>query len=772
MKINLRYIALYSSIAFIASCGGSNDGSQTPPTAPAPATNNPPVIDSASLLQFVDENVTDNAFPVIARDVEAPSLTFSMGTSPDEALFEVNESTGTITTVPGNLKFDFENPVDADGDNDYLVTVSVSDGIDTTTETITIRVNDVDESEFCFESREVSVTENTTQGPIDRILFQRDDGVLVYLSRPPQVFPERFSNFFRVVFGSSPFGESGDVVLVSPLDYEATGSGPIQVRVNALYDFTLDRTESCLLNVNVTDVPGTITSGARLSGFSQSEVDAIEDLDGDGAPELWAVSGDIQPPYETAVFGTLVFGGGIRSDINDDGVANIDVTNNSLVRTLSVSLGLSQHETSISNDFKLEAIDTSDVNGNGKPDLLLSLSSKKNATDQDDLPIGYILFDTVLQDASTTELNLSELTTAQGLTIIAQGVTNSRGVELALAELTGDSRSDLVVSLPDQLPNPNDTSPRSPQVFIVTNATMNSATASGSLNILDLQGGEGARLTGAGRDSEEMRNLSDLDDSGADELMLRGLERVYVIRGEDVQALIDTGTVGSNLPEQSLSTLNNSGQLPNFGKQFVPDQFGDIDGDGITDLALGLNQQVRPGGNRTFGVLTLGSSIAGMLSGQANSSESLFLGREFVNGVEIAFIGDLNNDGGDELLIKYREELVVNASNPNLPVVSIPDSRHFILNSDYITRNLFIGQFLDIQAAASTDIVPIENLNVGSDEAPVFSSIGDIDGDGLNDLYVSRELSNTGYILLGKDMRAALIAGTSLDFSVLLNDEE
>ena len=71
-----------------------------------------------------------------------PALLFDLAgpqSGADAALF-------TINSINGDLEFlsmqDFENPVDANGDNDYEITVSLTNGTDTVTQDLTITITD------------------------------------------------------------------------------------------------------------------------------------------------------------------------------------------------------------------------------------------------------------------------------------------------------------------------------------------------------------------------------------------------------------------------------------------------------------------------------------------------------------------------------------------------------------------------------------------------------------------------------------------------------
>jgi glucose/arabinose dehydrogenase len=117
----------------LAACGGGGGG--TPQPAPPPAGNQPPGFTSAATVS-VAENSTGTIYQATATDPDGNPLTFGISGGADALRF-------TITTA-GALAFaaspDFEAPTDADANNVYLVTLSVSDGTTSTTLSLAVTV--------------------------------------------------------------------------------------------------------------------------------------------------------------------------------------------------------------------------------------------------------------------------------------------------------------------------------------------------------------------------------------------------------------------------------------------------------------------------------------------------------------------------------------------------------------------------------------------------------------------------------------------------------
>ena len=116
-----------------------------------------PVFTSGTSASFV-ENETTTVYTVVATDANA--LTYSLGTGNDEALFDINSTSGAVTfkTAP-----DFEMPADADQNNSYVINVIASDGINAVNQNVTITVTNVDDTAPVFTSASaIGYAENGT----------------------------------------------------------------------------------------------------------------------------------------------------------------------------------------------------------------------------------------------------------------------------------------------------------------------------------------------------------------------------------------------------------------------------------------------------------------------------------------------------------------------------------------------------------------------------------------------------------------------------------
>jgi hypothetical protein len=141
MKLNAVTL-LYRSAAFISvlcivSCGGGGGAS-----APAVPNRAPVITDPGSLV--VLEGAASVA-SLSATDADGDVLTFSIISGDDQSLFTMT-SAGVLSFAAAP---DFEAPGDSDADNAYLLTVQVSDGALSDSQSLTVTVTDA------FEGRVV-----------------------------------------------------------------------------------------------------------------------------------------------------------------------------------------------------------------------------------------------------------------------------------------------------------------------------------------------------------------------------------------------------------------------------------------------------------------------------------------------------------------------------------------------------------------------------------------------------------------------------------------
>jgi hypothetical protein len=114
----------------------------SPGTGAVANINDAPVINSNGGGATASLSVLEGSLAVTtvaATDVDGPSLVYSIAGGADAARFSINPGTGVLNFVTAP---NYEIPADADGNNQYLVTVQASDGSLGDTQAVTVSIID------------------------------------------------------------------------------------------------------------------------------------------------------------------------------------------------------------------------------------------------------------------------------------------------------------------------------------------------------------------------------------------------------------------------------------------------------------------------------------------------------------------------------------------------------------------------------------------------------------------------------------------------------
>jgi Ca2+-binding RTX toxin-like protein len=215
----------------------------------------------------INENSV-GAIRILSSDPDAgANLTYSVTGGADAALFVIDPASGILRFANPQ---DFEAPADANADNGYEVIVTVSDGALTDSQTLTVRVKNVNEAPvITANGGGVSATLSTVENslfPVSMTASDPDAGAnLVY-----SIIGGADAALFQIdpATGLLQFLTAPD--FEAPTDQGANNSYQVVVQVS---DGT--RTDKQTLNILVTDTPDSfaITSngGGAAGGYAVSE---------------------------------------------------------------------------------------------------------------------------------------------------------------------------------------------------------------------------------------------------------------------------------------------------------------------------------------------------------------------------------------------------------------------------------------------------------------------------------------------------------------------
>ncbi len=150
----------------VTASDGARTTSQNIAVTVTPVNEFSPVFTSSATAN-VAENASGTVLTVQANDADLPgvSLVYGIAVGGDGAKFAINSSTGALSFI---LSPNFEAPADAGANNVYDLTVTASDGTNTTSQVVSITITPVNEFSPVFTSlSSVSFAENGTGTVID-----------------------------------------------------------------------------------------------------------------------------------------------------------------------------------------------------------------------------------------------------------------------------------------------------------------------------------------------------------------------------------------------------------------------------------------------------------------------------------------------------------------------------------------------------------------------------------------------------------------------------
>ncbi len=270
--------------------------------APVITSNGGGVIAAVTL----PENVSD-VTTVSAVDEDAGSvITYAIVGGDDAALFRIDSRTGELTLASA---FDFEAPIDTDGDNIYRVVVEASDGQGgSDRQELAVTVVNRNDAPDVLEIDAAQVEENASAGVLIGTLTGRDpdsNAVLRYSFAP--------NGNSAGLFALDAI--TGELTVARPngLDFEAASSHLVVVRVSDQFGLSLDR--AFAIQVLDVDEPPILTSygGAAtvdlVVGEGTTVAATIAAVDPERLPLTYAIAGgaDAAAFAIDAASGTLRF---------------------------------------------------------------------------------------------------------------------------------------------------------------------------------------------------------------------------------------------------------------------------------------------------------------------------------------------------------------------------------------------------------------------------------------------------------------------------------
>ncbi|MCC5641240.1 tandem-95 repeat protein, partial [Nostoc sp. CHAB 5844] len=588
--------------------------------------------------------------------------------------------------------------------------VAVNDTATTNEDTavnISVLANDSDPESNPLKVIRVNGTLVTVDTPItlssDALLTLNADGTFTY---DP-----------NAQFESLAVGETAtDSFTYIVSDGNRTSTATVTVTINGVND-----APRLVLDLNLSELNGSngfVINGINFYDNLGNSVSSAGDINGDGIDDVIIGASGVNPNgVRNAGSSYVVFGSSSR---------------------FGASLNLSFLDGS--NGFVINGIDSSDLSG-----ISVSSAGDINGDGIDDLIIGaigadpegqsragesYVVFGS--RSGFGANLNLSSLDGSNGFVINGIDVEDVSGRSVSSAgDINGDSIDDIIIGAPFADPNGMSNAGSSYVVFGSSNGF------GASLNLSSLDGSNGFVINGI--DSSDLSGVSvssagDINGDGIDDVIIGAQSADSNGQYNAGSSYVVFGSRSGFGASLNLSSLNGSNGFVINGiderdySGGSVSNAGDINGDGIDDIIIGAvvadpngqynagSSYVVFGSSNGFGASLNLSSLDGSNGFVINGSNRFGL-----SGNSVSAAGDINGDGIDDLIIDTygpyaaSTRYVVFGSSrfaTSLNLSSLDGSNGFVING--------------IDKVLSEEIIQENSV----------SSVGDINGDGIDDLII------------------------------------
>lgn len=237
-----------------------------------------PVFTSGASIGAV-ENASAIGF-VTAIDPEGATLAYAISGGADAALFSIDAASGALsfTTAP-----DHEAPADGNGDNLYEIVITATDGLNTTAQTLSVSVADVNEAVVITSAPSFALSENVTA-----------------IGNVAAVDPENSPITFAIAGGADAAmfavdANTGALAFVTAPDFEAPGdaNGDNLYEVNVSASNGVSETMQAVIVAvgNANEAPQIISAPAMTVTEDSVTVGLVTGTDIDGDALTYAITG-------------------------------------------------------------------------------------------------------------------------------------------------------------------------------------------------------------------------------------------------------------------------------------------------------------------------------------------------------------------------------------------------------------------------------------------------------------------------------------------------
>jgi len=725
-----------------------------------------PVFNSGATATFA-ENATGVVYAAAATDANGDTLSYSLGGA-DAALFSINSATGEVSVLAAP---DFEAPANANSDNAYEVIVTASDGINTTAQAIVITVTNVNDVAPVFTSGDTATFAENATGVVYTATATDAEGDTVSYS---------LSGTDAALFAID--SATGEVSFLASPDFEA----PADANRDNVYDILVRASDGVnaseqAVSVAVTDavenidltflgpLQGFIVQGDAAGDYAGCSVSSAGDVNGDGFDDLIVGAQGGDDGGSGAGEAYVVFGSAA-------GFGTVDGTGRSVIdlSSLTPSQGfIIQGDEQFDNAGQSVSF-AGDINGDGYSDLIIGA------------PIGsdggsvageaYVVFGSAagfgaVDTTGRAVIDLSALTLGQGFIIQGDAERDFTGVNVSSAgDINGDGFDDLIVgSIYGGL--------NTGEAYVIFGSASGfgtvDATSRSVIDLSSLTPSQGFIIQGdllydqAGR---FVSSAGDINGDGFDDLIVGAASgddggpsagEAYVLFGSASgfgtvdatgRSVID---LSSLTPSQGFIVQGDTtGDMAGYSISSA----GDINGDGYDDLIVGAPLGYDGGGQAGEAYVVFGTASgfgAADLTGRSvidltslTPSQGFIIQGAAANdraGQSVSSAGDINGDGYDDLIIGTIPYGSFDSASKSGKAYVIFGGNAGFGSIDQTGRSV-----IDLVDLRPSQGFTIEGDAAGDFAGRIVSSVGDINGDGFDDLIVAAPRGDDGGDLAGE----------------------
>ncbi|BAZ49201.1 putative outer membrane adhesin [Nostoc sp. NIES-4103] len=351
------------------------------------------------------------------------------------------------------------------------------------------------------------------------------------------------------------------------------------------------------------------------------------------------------------------------------------------------------------------------------------------------------------QSANSVVYNPSDL---DGFVIIGINAGDRPSIR-GTADINGDGINDLIIGEADADPNGRENAGQSYVVF------GSSTGFSASIDLSSLDGSNGFLINGINAGGRVVgRPAGDINGDGIEDLMIAAFYGIFNGRENAGQSYVVFGSSTGFSASFDLSSLDGSNGFVingiNAGDRSSIRGTADINGDGINDLII-VASDADPNGRENAGqsYVVFGSSTGFSasidLSSLDGSNGFVINGINAGDGSYAVTAGDINGDGIDDLIILPTYVYDYGRENAGRSYIVFGSSTGF--NASF-----------DLSSLDGSNGFVIDDLRASRFSRLSFDHAGDMNGDGLDDLIIN--ISSNIYVVFGRSegLGATLELGT------------